>query len=224
MKLNLDQFLSAVKYNKERTLLPGDLTVLTACWQEEHNLTVDGKFGPLTAKDVRAASTSAMIGPEVLSLPEMVVKVAVEQIGKGEEGGNNLGPFMRQISIDGKEGYMWCSLFSTYCYEEACRRLDLPMPFERSSSSKKAVKNMGAVGSLFTNPKLAMPGDFITWHRGLGITFKGHIGIVEFVDADGLVHTVEGNTGTYPSKVKRLVHDVSKERLYKFSTLRKGIK
>lgn len=56
----------------------------------------------------------------------------------------------------------------------------------------------------------------MVWRRGLT---KGHIGVVESVD-DGLVHTIEGNVGGYPAKVRRLVHDVRKERLVAIYGLR----
>ncbi len=164
-----------------------------------------------------------VVAPEpTLSLPEMALKVAIECIGEGEET-NNAGAFIRKISVDGKDGIMWCALFVSWCYEEAARRLGLEMPFNKHHRAKQVVEDIGKIGSLFKDPLLAQPGDLVSWHRGKGITRRGHIEIVEFVEPNGIVHTIAGNTGKVPAKVKRKKHDVSKERLFWFATLRKGV-
>ena len=48
------------------------------------------------------------------------------------------------------------------------------------------------------------------WDRGDPGSWQGHIGFVERVE-DGVLYTVEGNVGSYPSKVKRFMHDLSSQ-------------
>lgn len=150
---------------------------------------------------------------------ELVVYVARKNLGGGETTANNSGRFIDLIG--GKSGEEWCAAFAGYCYQRAHELAGQPMPFARSLGAKRLTKNLAAVGVKFTDPTLALPGDLICWHRKTGlISWQGHVGIVERVDPDGLVHTIEGNVGRYPSKVRRFVHDVSKERLFLFASLR----
>lgn len=167
-----------------------------------------------------------------LTLPLAALWVAKRNIGFGETTANNRGEFI--TALGGKPtGSNWCALLVSYCYQRAFylrmysrpdKERGTPFPFKKSAGAKAVVKNMAKVGSFFTNPKLAQPGDLIAWHRGLPGAWTGHVGMVESVDEDGLVHTVEGNVGKFPAKVKRLIHDVSRERLYGFATLRKGVR
>lgn len=150
-----------------------------------------------------------------------IVRVAQGNLGFGEKEANNDGPLIREIG--GKPGQEWCALFAGYCYEKAHTNLGLKLPFARSIGAKRLTKNAAKVGSFFTDPLKARPGDLVCWHRRTGlISWKGHVGVVSHVE-DDLVHTIEGNVGAFPAKVKRLVHDVRKERLYGFATLRKGV-
>lgn len=155
------------------------------------------------------------------ALSVKALHVATKNIGYGEDEGNNLGRFIR--AIGGKPGAEWCATFVGYCFARAWGLLGFPgqgVPFDRSSSAKRLTKNIGRAGRLFTDPREALPGDVICWSRGV-LGWQGHIGIVERVDPDGIVHTIEGNVGRYPAKVKRLAHDITKERFWRFASLRK---
>lgn len=157
-----------------------------------------------------------------MRLGERALVVARANLGYGEQGANNRGRFVE--AIGGAQGAPWCAAFAGYCYRRAYwlegsepgswlfRRPSVP-----ETGARALVKAMGRAGRLFKDPSEARPGDLVCWARGLG--WSGHVGVVELVDADGLVHTIEGNVGAYPSKVRRLVHDVSKERLLYFATL-----
>ncbi len=113
MKLTHQQLKDAVNYNGSRVVSQEQLAVLVGQWQDSHGLSVDGKYGPNTSRSV-LDEVSLIQPPKSISLPEMAVRVAVELIGKGEEGGNNKGQFLKDISIDGRDGHMWCALFATY--------------------------------------------------------------------------------------------------------------
>jgi hypothetical protein len=162
------------------------------------------------------------------SLSNTVVYVARKNIGYGEEGVNNSGLFIE--SMGGKPGHEWCALFARWCIKRAheIKGLWAPswldrMPGVPEVGAKRLTKAVGRVGRFFTDPLEARPGDLVCWHRRTGlISWKGHVGIVEKVDPDGIIHTIEGNVGAFPAKVKRLSHDVRKERLYGFASLTKG--
>ncbi len=170
-----------------------------------------------------------LISIESLNLRSEVVRVARGNLGYGEEEGNNNGRLIR--ALGGKPGNEWCALFAGYCYRKAYWNLghldawtakDGMNPLTNPIIGAKAlVKAAWAAGAdRFTDPAQAVFGDLVCWHRRTGpISWKGHIGIVEEV-RDGLIHTIEGNVGRFPAKVKRLVHDVTKERLYGFAGFR----
>jgi hypothetical protein len=156
-----------------------------------------------------------------------VVKEAISNIGYGEKEANNDGPLIR--AMGGRPGEEWCALFAGWCYRKSFEYNEYPPPAFAwrdkkqtflEVSAKRLIDGLAktAGGVRFTDPAQALPGDLISWHRGLN-PWQGHIGVVEFV-RDGLVHTIEGNVGSFPAKVKRLVHDVSKERLYTFAGVR----
>jgi hypothetical protein len=186
-------------------------------WEEAMTSEVPPPF-PLTDNEVEQMLHNIKQGT---SLANEIVFVASSNVGYGEVEGNNDGPLIR--AMGGKPGQEWCALFAGHCYERAHKRLGVTMPFQRSTGAKRLVKNLAAVGRFFTDPLEARPGDLVCWHRRTGlISWKGHVGIVEKVDPDGIIHTIEGNVGAFPAKVRRLSHDVRKERLYGFASLTKG--
>lgn len=159
-------------------------------------------------------------------LRQEVTRIARANLGFGEEESNNNGRLMR--AIGGKPGAEWCALFAGYCYRKSYMVLDLDgqewcwrSPGAPEVGAKALIKAAWSAGALrFTDPELALPGDLICWHRRTGpISWKGHIGVVEAV-TDGIVSTIEGNVGRFPAKVKRLSHDVAKERFYGFAGFR----
>lgn len=166
-------------------------------------------------------------------LREKILFVARSNLGYGEETGNNEGAFID--AIGGRNKPEWCALFGNYCirrgfellygwpkasfgYSNApwlYRRPGLPEP-----GAKRLIKAIGARGRGYKDPAQALPGDFVCWSRGT-LGWQGHFGIVEAVDSSGIVATIEGNVGRFPSRVRRFMHDVSKERLYTFASLEK---
>lgn len=170
---------------------------------------------------------------EITHLNFEALTVAIACIGKGEEGTNNDGAWLK--SIGGVPGEEWCALFAGMCHRRAYSLVyDGPYQWPAVPASwswrsqhqlevgaQALVKAMGRVGSLYTAPKHAIPGDLVAWRRPGVNPWAGHVGMVESVDPNGVIHTIEGNVGAFPSLVHRLVHDVSKEKLFSFATLRK---
>ncbi len=150
------------------------------------------------------------LGPEILlSAPPLAweaIEVAREEIGNGEVGANNVNPYSDR---DGP----WCAAFVCWVYRVAATRLQVELPFEPTNGAKRLYRRFLSRGGQVLDPSRAMPGDLICWHRGKHGSWKGHVGLVESVDNAGCVHTIEGNVGRYPAKVRRFVHDLEYERL-----------
>lgn len=113
--------------------------------------------------------------------------VAQSQIGLGEIGGNNKGKYIKKY-LNGQEGLPWCAGFISYCLKKA------NVDFKYTLRAKDFLK----IGKPVTNPQA---GDLIVFTRKGG----GHIGIIEKVTKDKII-TIEGNTGKYPSVVKRIIY------------------
>ena len=90
------------------------------------------------------------------------------------------------------------------CLERACETLGQNMPFNRSGGARRLFKNASSFGRVLADNEDPIPGDIVCWSRGTS-AWMGHIALVERF-ADGVIHTIEGNVGPYPSKVKRLKH------------------
>jgi len=206
--------MSAVEYNKVQQE-DGDFTgemvqKLVEHWQESFDLDPDGYCGPNT----QASLEKALRGDSPVSseFALAALDIACKQIGKGEEGGNNSGPFVEMLfgkTFDGDDDDdgSWCAAFVSWCFEQAAEQLSITMPFKRSGGAKSLWKNIGNAGSFPKNPE---PGDVVCWDRGKPGSWQGHIGFVERLEG-GILHTIEGNVGSYPSKVRRFMHDLSRE-------------
>lgn len=142
------------------------------------------------------------------------LEVAIDEIGKGETA-NNCGPDVARYC--GCEGVNWCAGFVGHCYEVAAERLGIPLPFKRSLGAKKLGKNVGAVGRVFTDPTEGQPGDLVIWHRGAQGSWAGHVGILQRVHEGNAITVIEGNSGPI---VRRTRHDLARERLAFFASLR----
>ena len=192
------------------------ITTLTKLWQEEHNLEADGKCGPKTIANIEIEifGEASLLGLEAL-------KIATENIGKGEEGGNNSGPFVemlhgKEFDEDNDDDGAWCAAFVSWCSELACKKMGIQMPFKRSGGAKALYKRISKAGSIVDDP---LPGDVVCWDRGKKGSWQGHIGFVESCQG-GILYTVEGNVGRYPSLVRNFQHDLSREnRLIGFARM-----
>ncbi len=145
----------------------------------------------------------------------LALEIAVADLGKGEDGANNWGPFIRFIrSVDGtgrgpKGRGAWCSCFMSSCLIRAAGQLGYELPVKTTRMARALYKRTGRIGTFTQEPQ---PGDFICWYRTKDAgDRRGHIGIVETVDGD-VIRAVEGNRGKYPSVVSRYVYSLKRER------------
>ncbi|MGY6646970.1 MAG: CHAP domain-containing protein [Salinarimonas sp.] len=175
-------------------------------------LAVDGIVGPLTrfALDLALGRRDRAVLEEAgpgsrFGLAALEIARAEMARGAGETGGNNRGPDV-QLYLDGRvgEGANWCAGFVSWCYREGSARIGQEMPFKYSLGARDIRNQFRRKGWDFEagpdDPPRA--GDIIVWWRGAINGWQGHIGLVER-HADGIVTTIEGNRGPYPSRVQR---------------------
>lgn len=158
-------------------------------------------------------------------------------IGQGETEGNNRGSFIH-YTLEGHKlsspAPAWCALtcrrayvlayegmFSpvlsvnnpgppAWLYRDHARRIPEP-------GALRLVAGMGQAGRKFKDPKQAKPGDLGLMKRPDG----HHVYMVEHVDGN-VVHSIEGNVGKFPAKVKRMTRDVLNDVAFvTFASLRK---
>lgn len=206
-----------------RKITPAHVTELTRIAQRDLGLPADGKCGPGTraALEVRPAVGDLTTGAGLLATYPgaspaacTAVEVALSLRGRGEQGSNNHGPFIRELG--GRDGDLWCALFAGHCWREAHGRVRLEPP--AWSFRRPGVAEPGALALMqraeaatgvtrFTDPAKALPGDLALWKRAGG----HHVGLVWRPLPGGVVATVEGNVGAFPALVRDLLHDVRNE-------------
>ena len=215
--------MSAQDYNKRQMDLglftEYHIQQLVEFWQEGHDLKADGYCGPQTQEslDEQRFGTLAITS----TLASSALEVALGELGNGEEGGNNSGPHIARykgIADDGDpdDDGAWCASFVSFCFDTAADCLDIDLPFKTSHGAKALYKRIAEAGAKVSAP---IPGDVVCWDRGKPGSWQGHIGIVEKFEG-GIVYTIEGNVGRFPSVVKRLRHDLeSQDRLIGFARI-----
>lgn len=159
--------------------------------------------------------------PEPLPLPPLpsayaaaVLKVATQNIGRGESTGNNSGPDLDAYRKGGAGG-AWCAAFVSHCLEHGAKAVEMLCPVKRSHGAKKLFANVLKVGMTVERPR---PGDVALWHRGAKNAATGHIGIVSMVEGNWF-SSVEGNRGAFPSKVREYGHELGEANLIGFARL-----
>lgn len=194
----------------------------TACWQSAHGLVADGLLGPNTEQAMVDAREDDIEG-DCPELSKGALCVARSDVGKGEEGGNNSGPYVEMLfgkTYDGDDDDdgAWCAAFVSHCFEVASKELNIELPIKLSYGAK------ALYSSFPIKSKTPNAGDVVCWDRGpLNAdgtkSWQGHIGIVERVDGQ-IFHTIEGNVGSYPAKVRRFQYDLETQtRLEGFGRL-----
>ena len=182
-------------------------------------LEVDGKVGPFTrwALDASlnhvapvanqfALPAAAAAGGSAAGKAALAIAIQEMQAGHGEEGGDNRGQYVRTY-LNGQvaEGSSWCAGFVSYCFRQALGH-DADFGYIVGAQAlQNKMKSLGhAYSASLSNPP--MPGDIISWRRvdpsdPVSTSWQGHIGIVHSF-TDGVLWTIEGNRGPFPSKVQ----------------------
>lgn len=206
------------EYNQRELLgdhvTPSHVTKLSEFWQRGHGLDADGKFGPDTKASVES---SVVVDGETLG--EVALRLALEELGNGEEGANNRGPHIeRWLRGDGtgrssKGAWLWCSVLCSFVYVAAAKQMGRPLGFATSRGAKDLGRKVLRGGGTKVPIDDILPGDLIILDRGRDGSRAGHVALAKRQREDGITETVEGNVGAFPSKVKELVRDLRTDRL-----------
>lgn len=165
-------------------------------------LVVDGVVGPVTLASVaaRLGGATPVQPPQQLAQPAggsatargaLAVALAEYAAGRGEQGGNNMGPDVAKY-LNGilAPPANWCAGFVSYCFKNSGR----PMPYTYSLGARDVLTQLKAKG-WEVKPDAAhppIPGDIIVWWRNAPSSWEGHIGIV-LSYSGGIIETIEGN-------------------------------
>lgn len=147
----------------------------------------------------------------------IVVAIALHQIGYGEVGGNNRGPFVEALGAP--PGDPWCGFLAGWIYQEAFAIERRVMPFARTGSAKRLIDNLATVGERYMDPIHARPGDLLAINRGKAGATTGHAMIVIANSHDGFLWTLQGNVGNPPALVDLFHTDATHLDLYAFASL-----
>ena len=139
----------------------------------------------------------------IRQIRQRALVIAQQEIGKGETMGNNQGRDVWKYTRNRKSKGPWCAAFVIWCIEEAAKHYAVPCPIERTHGARRLYKRIGKFGQFIDKEEMPEPGDIVCWWRGDTIRdYRGHIGFVDSVNANGLIRTLEGNRGKFPAKVK----------------------
>ena len=134
-----------------------------------------------------------------------IVAIAISQLGHSDHD-----PGCPPVGCYGGRGKNWCSEFVSWAYRGA------GVPFSGGKSADPWLLNdTGKLIRWFKSngtwvdrqsPKWKTfepkPGDYVfigrARKRGRGLTSRAHSGIVESIDSDGTLHTIEGNNHRRP--------------------------
>ena len=177
---------------------------------DKHNapLEVDGKVGDLTfwalthpRNKVKTGAIEFGIMPGAAAggsaTGRAALEVAIKELnaGTGEEGGNNLGRWVKKYLKPAglPEGNSWCAGFVSWCFLQAVGGELRNMPFKYSAGARNIFNQLKQKGYVY-DATVSQPcaGDIVTWWRVSTTSGFGHIGIVHHF-SDGFLYTIEGN-------------------------------
>lgn len=131
---------------------------------------------------------------------QKILSAAKSQIGCGELFSNNRGPDVQRY-LNRKDALPWCAGFVSYCLKIS------GVQFRYTLRARDFLNQ----GLRVAKP---LPGDVVIFSRSGG----GHTAIIEQVFNDYYI-SIEGNTGNFPSKVKRIKHRYSEKNFTAFVRL-----
>jgi CHAP domain len=146
-----------------------------------------------TFASLMSAATATTAAPAPVagatSAGQAIVNVAAQEVGVAEQPpGSNDSPRIAQYrqSTAGSAVGPWCAYFASWAARQAGVPLgDQGQGFGSVSAVWSWAQQSGKAIQPGTQPP--QPGDLIVWG-------DRHIGIVESVDPDGSIHTIEGNS------------------------------
>lgn len=137
-----------------------------------------------------------------------VVDVARSQLGVRERSGANDGLPFERYALPGEGAFAWCARFVRWCFSQIGHGLP-GNPYEIGAVVALQAAFVAA-GAWLDRDVTPVRGDVIfLLERGKSDAAAAghHVGIVERVDDDGRVHSIEGNWGEGVATVVRVSDD-----------------
>jgi peptidoglycan hydrolase-like protein with peptidoglycan-binding domain len=155
-------------------------------FQRAHGLNADGVAGPATWQALNGPVTPKPVPPvtngEVRS---RMLDIARGEIGTLETGGNNKGAVLKYPNAFGRGSEAYCADFASWVSKQAGLTMNNPYCPSVVNELKRRGDWKGT-----SNPQ---PGDLVLFDWD-GDKVADHVGIVEKVNANGSITTIEGNT------------------------------
>lgn len=152
---------------------------------------------------------------------EVVLRLARNEKGNGEDGGNNIGKHLTRYRGGRSASGSWCASFISYCIEMAEHETGRRTRIKRSPGARRLFRRCVSMGHRVSDGQ-QMPGDIVLWARGKEGSWQAHIGIVSRVTrVKGFVtgwDYIAGNEGHYPAVVRERGGE-KKPRLIGFARL-----
>jgi hypothetical protein len=159
----------------------------------------DGQsFAAVLGTTSNVPSTSATSAPTWTSDPAAgapaIVQAAEGEVGQAEQPpGSNDSPRIAtyRAAVAGAGVGPWCAQFASWCAKQAGEPLgEAGQGFQSVSAIADWAQRTGRWQPAGSAPQ---PGDLVVWGGE-------HVGLVESVDPDGSIHTIEGNSSNAVSK------------------------
>lgn len=209
----LQMLLNAKPSTKPKLIVDGDFgrktKIMIEAFQRKAQLGVDGVVGKITWAALQKGHEVQELYKYPPGVQEMLADIAIPYIGATEAAGNRMGddPRMQEIFKADKyapngqtDGYPWCCAFVSMCVQ----KLISASPFydHVRKPYTPSVHNFRTTWAVQQNCKIFVPNDAkYSPHKGDVVVFTfSHIGIVEKVNRDGIIHTIEGNTNAAGSR------------------------
>ncbi|MFO0598281.1 MAG: peptidoglycan-binding protein [Myxococcaceae bacterium] len=153
-------------------------------FQRQKGLNADGVVNASTWQALDAAAPAPVTNGTNSSMRARVLDAARAEVGTTESG-NNRGAALKYARSFGRGAEAWCADFVSYVMRQSGGRMNEPY-------CPSVVDQLKAAGNWKgrSNPQ---PGDLVLFDWD-GDRSADHIGIVERVNADGSIATIEGNT------------------------------
>lgn len=151
------------------------------------------------------------------------LEAARSQLGLGEVGRNNSGPHVAKycnyahVASGEVSTGPWCACFGSWSMEQGARDIGLARcPVRRSHGARRLMRNVIKAGGVYIKePEIAA---VVCFPRDKAGKRAGHWAIIESINEDGSVVTIEGNKGRR-GIVAPFPHDFDYERVVAMARL-----
>lgn len=131
------------------------------------------------------------------TLSQKALEIAISQIGQkenplGSNWGHPVQDYLASVNITFPAA--WCYAFQYWCFDQASHQLNIRNPLIKTGSVLKAWNTALPSNKVKTIPQ---SGDIFIMSLGGGL---GHCGIIESIQNNELLTTIEGNTNDTGSR------------------------